>query len=257
MNTILMTMTFASFLIALGIHYSAQAAAAAALGDRSLLYEGRMSLNPLRHASPIGTVVALTQAFPFVGLPFGFGWGRIARPDPRRFRSDPDVGLCIYALSGILANILTGILVALLIGILAGNDAIPFVLNRCSFFTGGDLQSCLQPWQPGWILRIEQFAFVFGLVNIMVGLLNLIPLYPLDGYHLLFALLPDRTAFQYRQSAQTQEYILVMAVFLLPLFVQFGLLPSVLNPINLFYNGSAMIMELCLRSFPAGLFLRL
>ena len=211
-NTILMLMTFIAFLLALGVHYSAQSLVAIVLGDTSPSRERRLTLNPVRHLSPFGTCVAVISSFTF-GLPAGIGWGTIIRPDARRLRIGANAGVIVIALSGILANLIIGVGLSFVFRSIPLHGA---DLLNCPLAAGGPLQSCLESWQPGWLLRIEQFGFIFASVNIAFGIFNLIPLFPLDGYHILFTLLPNGPAISYRNSEQWQELGLAALIFFLP-----------------------------------------
>lgn len=236
-NTILMVMAFVAFMLALAFHHGMQALVATMLGDTSLTRERRLSFNPVRHMTPFGTVVALVTSFTF-GIPAGLGWGRLVRPDARRLRVGPSTGLVLIALTGILSNILLGVGIAFALKQmppLTNNDA------ACVVLQGGPLQGCLIHWQPGWLLRIEQFGYIFAIVNIMLGLVNLIPLYPLDGYHILFTLLSANAALSYRNSEQWQELILAGIFFLVPFLLQIARFPFQFSPIGIFQSAGIQI----------------
>ncbi len=221
MNIILMAMTFVAFLLALGVRYSALSLAATLLGDATIARERRLTLNPARHMEPMGTCVALISAFPAIltGLPTSVGWGKPLRPDANRFGMGPNIGLIFYALTGILTNIILGVAIAFAIGFVPASDQTVNLFTAClghGDIQGGPLQGCLSAWQPGVLLRAEQFVYVFALANITLGLLNIIPLFPLDGYYILFALLPSEVAVAYRNRQQLQEIILLALLFVLP-----------------------------------------
>jgi Zn-dependent protease len=228
-NTIWMLMTFIAFLMAMGLHYGAQAFVAAMLGDGSPARERRLTLNPARHLAALGTVVALISAFPASGgllatsaVPIGLGWGKPIRPNATRLSVGPNTGLVIIGLTGIAVNIIIGILVAVLLAFLPTHiTASSTLIDNCAAnLQGGPLQSCLQAWQPGWALRLEEFAVVFASVNVLVGLLNIIPLFPLDGYHILYAFLPTKAAISYRNGESWQELVLLGLLFFLPFLLQ-------------------------------------
>ncbi len=243
MNTILMLMTFLSFFAALSIHYSFQAFVSAILGDGSMSRSGRLNINPLKHIDVFGLSVAVVSAFPLGGAPVGLGWGKLVRPDAKNFRIDPNLGVVLVGLSGICINIATGVITAVILGVLPysrPDSAANFCLN--GFLDGGPLQTCLASWQNGAALRVEQFFFVFAAVNISVGLLNILPLFPLDGYHILFGLLPTNSALQYRHSEANQQLILLGILFLLPMLLQF--IGFLFNPSELLFQLSATITAL-------------
>lgn len=246
MNPILIVMTFVSFILTMGLRYGTQAMVTTLLGDGSPAKDRRLTLNPARHLATLGTLVALALSFPIGGyVPAGIGWGRPVRPDARHLSVGPNTGLILIGLTGIATNLIVGIVIAVGLGFIP--QVTTSQLATC--FTaqglvlqGGPLQSCLQAWQPGWALRLEQFGFIFASVNIIVGLLNIIPLFPLDGSRILFALLPDRAAINYRNNEVNQELILFALLLFLPFFITIAGLPPYFAPPYLLQTISLKIM---------------
>jgi Zn-dependent protease len=246
MNTILIMMTFVAFILTIGLRYGAQALVTSLLGDGSLAREHRLTVNPARHMASLGTWVGVIFSFPIGGgLPAGLGWGRPVRPDATRLSVGANSGTILVALSGIVTNFVVGIVVAVGLGFIPFSLANMMQANGClgSHLQGGPLQSCLMGWQPGWALRLEEFALVFASVNILVGLLNLIPLYPLDGYSILFALLPERAAINYRNSQATQELILAGILLLVPFLFNIARVPQEFAPSYLLQLASYKILS--------------
>jgi Zn-dependent protease len=216
-NVILIVETFVTFVLAITVHEAAHAFMAALLGDASPISEGRLSLAPRRQMATVGTIVAIVSAVqPF---PSGLGWGRPVRIDARRMRIGPNFGTVLVALAGPAVNLVLGL------GIAAGLQFIPGYAQlglharaeSCSLGTWGlGLQTCLSGAQPAWVLRIEQFLFAFAVTNIVLALVNLIPLHPLDGYRVLFALLPNESAIAYRSYEPYMEFSLLVLFFVLP-----------------------------------------
>jgi Zn-dependent protease len=85
--------------------------------------------------------------------------------------------------------------------------------------------------QPGWLLYIQQFLIAFAVTSVGLALLNLIPLYPLDGYYILFAILPSGPAITYRNAVQYMELILLLILFVVPYLLQILRIPF--NPSSL------------------------
>lgn len=244
MNVIVIVETFIAFVIAVTLHEASHAAMAALLGDGSPGGAGRLSLNPRRQMAGIGTIVALTLCFgipvplgggiagllaPAGGAPVGLGWGRPVEPDTRRMRVGPDVGVFLIALTGPVFSLIMGLLFSILLHFAPNYNALTFSTYRCVGESGALLQTCLGHAQPGWELRIEQFIFLLAATNILIAVLNLIPLYPLDGYHIVFAMLPNDPAVRFRNAQGYMEISLLALFFLLPVLLQFvGL--DFLNP---------------------------
>lgn len=220
MNVILMVETFVAFILAVTIHGAVQARVATILGDTTSRLRGRLSLLPQQHLSAIGMIVGIVFSVGSLGA--GIGWGKPLELDARKLRIGPNIGTIVVALSGLLFNALLGVAILLLFNVLPNQGAFASQANAClnSGHFGGSLQSCVQV-MPAWALRIEQFFYVFGLTNIAIAILNIIPLHPLDGYHVLFALLPTRQALGWRNFAPWGELLLLVIFFVVPIILQF------------------------------------
>lgn len=217
-SPIFMIETFVAFVLAIGLHEAAHAGMAALLGDSTPVSKGRLSLNPLRQMSAIGTIVAIVHCL--VGQPAGLGWGKPLDVDARRLRVGPNIGLILVALAGPLLNLVLGLGVAFLVTLIPGyNHLGSTFFNNCLnqvHDTARSLEICLAGAQPAYWLRIEQFAMAFAVTNVSIALLNIIPLHPLDGYKVLFALLPSRQAIAYRNLEPYMEFFLLILLFLVP-----------------------------------------
>lgn len=227
-NVIWIVEAFIGFMIALALHESAHAAMAAALGDGAPLSNGRLSLAPRRHMSAIGTIVAIAFAMKPVFLaPTGLGWGKPVEVDARRLRVGPNFGLILVALAGPLVNALLGFAVLFGLRLLPGANALSISADRCSnlliggVIGGQPLQTCVSGAQNIAVLRVEQFLVAFAVSSIALAILNLIPLHPLDGYKILFALLPNRQAIRYRDFEPYMEFTLLVIFFVLPVILGF------------------------------------
>jgi Zn-dependent protease len=212
---------FLAFVLALSIHGAVQAAMCALLGDAMPASKGRLSLLPTRHMTAIGTIVALVTSFSVLA---GLGWGRPVEFDARRLRVGPNVGTILIALTGIVVDLILGLLAAAALRLIPGYDQLTTAIFTCNIqghSTGGALQGCLMDIQPGYVLRIEQFVIAFAITSILLGLLNLIPLYPLDGYHILFGLLPNSSAIRYRNWIPYMEFTLLVIFFVVPYLLRF------------------------------------
>ena len=164
--------------VALPVHEFAHAAAAVALGDDTPKRMGRYTLNPLPHIDPLGAIlIAFT----------GFGWARPVQWNPRNIDIDPKLGSIIVALAGPLSNLAMALLAALLLGT-------------------GLLQGSF------W----AQFLIFFMQINVLLFVFNMIPIPPLDGSHVLFALLPGDTMRLRWQLSQYGFLILLLVIFLAP-----------------------------------------
>jgi Zn-dependent protease len=213
-NVILIVETFVTFVLAITLHEAAHAFTAALLGDASPISEGRLSVVPRRQMATVGTIVAIVSAVqPF---PSGLGWGRPVRIDARRMRTGPNFGTILVALAGPAVNLVLGLGIAAGLRFIPGYAQLATRAGSCSDTFGLGLQTCLSGAQPAWVQRIEQFLFAFAVTNIVLALVNLIPLHPLDGYRVLFALLPNESAIAYRSYESYMEFSLLVLFFVLP-----------------------------------------
>ena len=164
-------------------------------GDDTALYEGRVSLNPLAHLDPVGTLCMLLA---------GFGWAKPVPVNPYNFRSYRRDDILI-SLAGVTANLLNALVFAVLAAL----------LFRYSY---------------GSILH--QMA-AFGVVgNLGLMIFNLIPIPPLDGSHVLYQMLPTEMKPGFRQIAPYGQFILLGMILMgfthyiigIPLYYLLGLL---------------------------------
>ncbi len=182
-----------ALLIALTFHEYAHARVAYAYGDRTALMSGRMTLNPISHLDPIGTLMILLV---------GFGWARPVPINPRMFR-DLRGGLLWVSLAGPLTNFALGFLTMLVLAFILGAGFI-------GMGTVGEL----------FLL----FMIVLIQLNIILGIFNLLPIPPLDGSKILASQLPPSSMGIYQQI---EAYAPLILIFLLV----FGILGAILWPL--------------------------
>ncbi len=164
----------AGFVVALTVHEAAHAFTAYKCGDTTAYDEGRVSLNPVNHIDPFGTVILPLMLF-ISGSPFMFGW---AKPVPvdLRYLKDPKTDEYWIALAGPLSNFA---LAAVFGGI------IRLVINYGDSLVGNGLL----PYAAA--VAMLKFCSAMISVNLVLGIFNLIPIPPLDGFNVLKTMLPD------------------------------------------------------------------
>jgi Zn-dependent protease len=193
-DVVLALMLVGSFLVAVSLHECGHTLMALWLGDRTPRSEGRQSLNPRAQVDPVGLLMCVILALqPVVAFPAGFGWGRPVKPDPWKMRVGPNTGILLVAVAGMLFSLLIGIVATVILRFL------PPVL-----------------YSNAYIIRVPQLVLVFACVNFCLALFNLIPLYPLDGYQIVYTLLPNAQAKQFARSAPFGPFIILAVFFLLP-----------------------------------------
>ena len=105
-------------LIGITVHECAHAWTANKLGDPTARYLGRVTLNPLAHLDPLGTILMLYS----VMIGFGIGWGKPTPVDPRYLKFGPRVGMAIVAIAGPISNIITAVVFAVPLRLAVGAD---------------------------------------------------------------------------------------------------------------------------------------
>jgi len=199
-NVVLAFMIIGSFLVAVIIHEFGHSLVATMLGDPTPRKEGRLSPSLREHIDPVGTMLCVILAFfPVAAGPVGLGWGKPVKVDPWKLRGGPNFGTLLVTLGGLLMSLVVGVLFAILLRFIP-----PSFLNNT------------------YTARIIQLVIVFASVNICLTIFNLIPLYPLDGYQIVYTLLPSRQAVQFAKSATYGPFIILGVLFLLPFLAQIG-----------------------------------
>ena len=176
-----------ALILSIAVHEFAHAFVADRLGDRTPRMQGRVTLNPMAHADPFGTIL-----FPLLGIVFFggvlFGWGEPVEVNPLSFtrKLRMKTSHLLVAAAGPVSNILFGLLIS---GVL-------LILLR----SGVDLK-------PEALSAISSVIYL----NFVLAVFNLLPLPPLDGGTVVIGLLPDvprqaRGGFAYR-AAQVMEFL--------------------------------------------------
>lgn len=158
-------MRFVPFLFALCFHEFAHGWVARLRGDRTAEMSGRLSMNPMVHADPIGTWLLPLSAILF-GSPFFFGWARPVPVNARNLRR-PKYDMFWVSVAGPLSNVLLAVVAALALGLILG------------FMRGSDLV-------PAFGELLQNFV----VINLFLAFFNLIPVHPLDGGKVLEPFIP-------------------------------------------------------------------
>jgi Zn-dependent protease len=160
-------------LFGLTIHEFAHGWAADKMGDPTARLAGRLTLNPLAHLDPIGTLLLFIAHF---------GWAKPVPINPLRFK-EPRKGIIIVSSAGALANIICALVFGLVIRV-----AFPVAQWYAQAFS--------TDWiMPSLLVRILFMMSVYAMFfNLILAIFNLIPIPPLDGSHILFGLLRPKTA---------------------------------------------------------------
>ncbi|MBW7883449.1 MAG: site-2 protease family protein [Caldilineaceae bacterium] len=179
--------TGAIILLALPVHEFAHAFMAVRLGDSTPRQQGRYTLNPLAHIDPIGALLIFLV---------GFGWAKPVQWNPRNITVDRRLGAILVAVAGPISNLLLAVISLIIIRLLG-------VTVTAGLF--GVVQQSL----------LASFLYTFATINVLLFVFNMVPIPPLDGSHVLFALLPGAGQ-TYMALMRYGTLILLLIVFLAP-----------------------------------------
>jgi Zn-dependent protease len=191
-------------------HEFSHAFVAERLGDSTARSMGRISLNPLRHLDPFGTIVLFFA---------GFGWGKPVPVNPYRLRNGPQAGRAMVAGAGPVSNLLFALIASLPMQF----DILPW---RSPF---------LIPFRlTGWGLEDYLGLYLASVVifNVVLAVFNLLPIAPLDGFSVALGLMPRDLAFSFARLEAYGPGIL-MLIIVLPYLTggSVSILAEVISPI--------------------------
>ncbi len=187
-------------LFAITLHEVAHGFVANWFGDKTAKLAGRLTLNPLKHIDLIGTII-----IPLVMLifsPFIFGWAKPVPVDPRNLHH-PRRDMAFVALAGPMANLIMAVIWAL-------------IAKGGLLLTGSN-----NTWLGLPLIYMGEAGLM---LNLVLGILNLIPLPPLDGGNILLSILPKRAAYYAHRIEPYSFYILVLLLFS-------GILSNIIYPL--------------------------
>ena len=198
------TISIIPVLLAITVHEAAHGYAAKHFGDKTAYFLGRITLNPIKHIDPVGTVV-IPGMLLLMSAPFLFGW---AKPVPVNFSNlnNPKKDMMWVALAGPASNLAMAIIWAIILGLFKSFGA-------------------------SYALFIIGMAQVGIMINLVLMLLNLLPIPPLDGGRMAVSLLPSPWSYK---LASLERYGMFILIFL----IVSGLLSAILLPLLRFFQGT-------------------
>lgn len=164
------------------VHEWAHAWSAYQMGDDTASLQGRLTLNPLAHLDPIGSLMILLT---------GFGWAKPVPVNPYRMNVAARTGMALSALAGPGSNFLTALFCA-----------IPFRLGLVSAQAEG--------------FTLATLLYAIAQVSLGLALFNMLPFYPLDGEKVLVGVLPRDLGDRLLDFRPFSPYVLMTALFILP-----------------------------------------
>jgi Zn-dependent protease len=181
-----------ALVVSISFHEFSHAFTANALGDKTPKYEGRLTLNPLAHLDPLGTILLIL---------IGFGWGKPVPFNPYNLKFHR-FGPALVSLAGPISNFILIVFFIVVLKVLA------------LFGFAGD--------------AVIQLFSIIILLNMVLMLFNLIPLAPLDGSKIFYSFLPRSLSWVAERMEQYGPYIL-LALILLDNFTGIGIFSHVYN----------------------------
>lgn len=180
-------------MLAISVHEMAHGYMAYRKGDYTAKLMGRVTLNPVKHIDPVGTVlVPLMLAFSGTGVIFG--WAKPVPVNSFNFKS-PRKDNAVVSLAGPASNFLLALVLALVFRILL-------------WFPGGEAI------MSSAVLKPLVIMLIFGIkISVVLGVFNLLPVHPLDGSHILAGLLPADKARVYSRHERYGFIILIALLF--------------------------------------------
>ncbi|WP_055079260.1 site-2 protease family protein [Lagierella massiliensis] len=168
---------YSALLVSLILHENAHGVAALYMGDTTAKDSGRLSLNPLKHLSPLGTLSLLI---------FHFGWAKPVPINPYNFRKKK-LGNFLVSISGVITNFLLAFISLVIFN---------FVISRVD----------ANPYLILFVKSMVQY-------NVLLGVFNLIPLPPLDGSKIVMTFLPDKVNYKLLSVERYTNMILIALIF--------------------------------------------
>lgn len=198
-----------ALIVAIDIHEFSHAWAAERLGDPTPRLQGRLTLNPLAHLDPIGTILLILVRF---------GWGKPVQFDPFNLRNPRRDGALI-SIAGPVSNMLLATVCSILLQLLlhVRLPATPSALGALAL----TLTSTL----------LAQII----VMNVVLGIFNLVPIHPLDGFKIVEGILPEAQAQEWHEL---ERFGMIFLIFLLfPIFGGVAPIQRIISPvINFFLN---------------------
>lgn len=188
-------------LIAFPIHESSHALMAKLLGDNTAAEQGRITLNPLKHLDPLGTIGMLV---------FGVGWAKPVPVQPYRARKVPmRAAMALTAAAGPVSNVIVSLIV--------------LIIEKIIIVTANPLDMTM--------LYIIMALEMIISINLFLGAFNLLPIPPFDGSRIFLSFLPDKLYFGIMKYEEIIKLVILALMFSGKLSLPFSWLA------NLIYSG--------------------
>ena len=207
-NVVLILFEFVALIFALSVHEYAHAWMASRLGDQTARMLGRLTLNPIKHIDPLGSVL-LPLISAFYGFPL-LGWAKPTPVTPRNFRNykRDDV---LVAVAGPAANVIFAVISLVLLLV------IRFVLPGGKMLMLAAVATSMrvpdfQVTSAGLLFPVVLLLYSLIVVNLLLFVFNLFPIPPLDGARVLVHYLPPKAAETYQRMGSILNLVLFLVL---------------------------------------------
>jgi len=214
-----------ALLMGITFHEFSHALAATRLGDPTPRYRGRLSLNPLAHLDPVGTMLLFIA---------GFGWGKPVEVNPRLMRGDPKTNMALTAAAGPISNL-----------VVAGIAGVPIKLGvvdwHTPFFAWGQPSDYVKQVVATWGVSDYLGLYLSSIIifGTILALFNLTPLWPLDGFSVAVGILPRDLSQEMERLRAWGPGLLLLLLFGIPIFTGWNPFFDLLRPA---VNGVASLL---------------
>jgi Zn-dependent protease len=181
---------FALIFPAIILHEISHGYVAYLLGDPTAKRAGRLTLNPIKHIDPFGTILLPLILLTISGGAFFFGYAKPVPFNPRNFKNER-TGMLLTGIAGPVTNVLLAVIFG--------------VLVRFFPATG-----------PAWLATVFEFVVFFAEANLVLAFFNLVPVPPLDGSRVLQWILPDSVRDAYHSIERYGFFVLIALTWLVP-----------------------------------------